>query len=998
MSFKQSARSLFSALETRVSQLTASSDKQPLQGSSQKTAPLDSEIQSLEIGDKQETGDHHQITVTIPGLSGRSAAATVNRPLITPINDQPRKLSSITIVEERVSLSADGLIDELKCILQAPLAILGVLDKALLAEAADSGYQWAQDAVKLVADNPNVDHKAVAQLLAPWFARSVIGDASYMLLQNLSLADSLIEPYFTAVADSVSWPLLVSTVGVLASNKNPGSGLSLCVHIIQLCLNNGILDPQRHVAAVWWPEYLAIACSVPERVANRVDPRDVPQELRPAEYFVRLANNALAIDEGSSMDGKMRDLWSKLCRLGHAHTLGAAITTMLIDDSRSCVATAARKLSSLAGVYRERLVGEVVSQLDASLTSSDDPGLLGRRAAAAIGWTVHSLVDAGCDKDDVVRWLVAKQPRSLATNGAVALALMALSGSDRAADAGQDWLAQVPSRVYPSLLADALTRVLIPLWSFGEFLQRASMAEMKAATALVLVCAGALSDKECRDVAASVEFMQAVPRFLDSPIAVVKLSGIVVADQITKRGCNGEENDKLDFGLEDVFSNARQSQNQVLLASARYVEQLQSYAGSPLNLWKQQHEDDGQSSQLDAPPIAAVEPALKNDAQARVVAPRQASLTDGGASTELQSGFVRPRKPTFLGDCIRYMRETKDGGNELVSLGLFASAECIDRAGDKALREHWPALANRVLYAYNRGSDDMDMLWNDERRRVLAKLAVRLPELVGPFLADRSCDRNLTLKDREIVYSAISSACIELSEIDDKTGRFEEIDSKKSEQKGGVSGFDGALGAGTVVRRSRRLDLVAQEHARHRKQLESSVPKNNSRKYLSIVGPAFFFPLVSQYGKSDCLPDTVSDVRRDVGQLEKLINTLGIILFTAGSATHMIAMNREFWDLAKLVRRQLGDDQPLPVVDAVLFGIDVILDPQRALSVPTLAREFRNDIADMLRWIDALAEKDLLRGPALAHAARVVDRLREIQEQVGKRVLSNDFGQFSSII
>ncbi|KAJ1822599.1 telomere binding protein [Coemansia sp. RSA 2599] len=1026
MSLKQTLRAFLKTLEARVSQLTSDSVTAP------DKVPLDSKMQSLTIDDSRES-EEIGISISIPGI-GRPSGS-IAQSLITPIDGSRKSKIAETPAThvgptiEAVAAAANGSsVEEIKSVLQTPLILLGVRDKSLLDQMPR--YQWTADAIKL-ADACGVSdgRHLLAQLIGPWFARAVIGDASDVVLRN-QWVDGLIKPYFLDLPDQASWPIVVSTLGVLASagrkqaNSGDASSLSLCTCVLQLCVGHGLLDPQRHLAEDRWPEYLGIACSVPERVANRVDPRDIPEKLRPSEYFMRLARITAGMDHGG--DGRIGDLWSKLCRTGHVGLLSKEITALLLDEQHC--STAAQRVARHAGVFSERLVRAVVLQLDAGLAVCDDLDSEGLRAAAAICWMAHALVEAGHEKDDVVAWLIGDGRQSLATNGAVALALMALSGCARASDAGDAWLARVPSRVYPSLLAGALTRVVIPQWSFREFLERASTADMRAATALVLACVGALSDRECGDVAVSAEFMQAVPRFLDSPIPVVKLSGILVADQVARRGAkkmgegDEEQQQQLDFGLDDVIANARASQNQALLASARYVEQMQGFVASPLSLWRQASGggDSGQGQMSQTKSLSSAVESLADDggggvrAQAQVFAPRQASLTDGGASTELQSAFVRPRKPMFLGDCIKYMRETKDGGNELVSLALFASVECIDRAGDKALREHWVALANRVLYAYNRGKDELDLLWNDERRRVLARLAVRLPELVGPFLADRSCDRNLTLKDREIVFAAISSACIELAGVGGRDGQIEEIEGEgegegegKDEDEAKEAGSGETLAAGTVVRRSRRLDLIkrGQQQARSsnkqalaRRDPSAAALEANSSKYPSIVGPAFFFPLISQYGKSDYAPDTVSDVRRDIGQLEKLLNTLGVILYTAGSATHLIAMDREFWHLAKLVRLQLGDDQPLPVVDALLFGIDVILDPQRALSVPTLAREFRSEMADTLRWIDLLAERGLLRSSAMAHAARIVERLQEIQDQVGQRMRSGDFDQFSSII
>ncbi|KAJ2713323.1 telomere binding protein [Coemansia spiralis] len=282
----------------------------------------------------------------------------------------------------------------------------------------------------------------------------------------------------------------------------------------------------------------------------------------------------------------------------------------------------------------------------------------------------------------------------------------------------------------------------------------------------------------------------------------------------------------------------------------------------------------------------------------------------------------------------------------------------------------------------------MDPAWDAARKQTLVALAIRLPARLGPFLADRSCDRNLTAGDRQLVLSAIAAACLQLAG----------VDGAPAERPPAVELESHASNAGTVVRRSRRLDIQQAERARESAGSTGHLAQMQ-RQYAGLVGPAFYLPLVAQYGRSDMSTES-ADVRRDSGQLARYLNTVAVILYTAGSAPHLLAMNRAFWDLARHVRRLPAVNVAMspPVVGALLFGIDVLLDPARALSTPTLAREFRADIADVLSWINTLADRNCLDPAAQTHAARIVARLQEIQGEVYRRVAAGDLHQFTSIL
>ncbi|KAJ2725135.1 telomere binding protein [Coemansia sp. Benny D115] len=1001
MSFKEDVRSKFKQLEKLIEELTGGlsagdpKKRQPLSQSNTQSTVNESEsllqlnqqtINKLHISNRLGEDDTDSTSLSLSGLLqpvAKKSTSALIRPLITPVGPVAEEPES-----KVADLDTSVCVDELLAAIYAPLVALGVSDPSVLLKGDHSGcYEWAQWWVDMRESTEPLKLQQFERFLGPWFNRSVIGQQ--------------------AVTLGIFSPIQVSA----RINRSKS-------------------------AVREWADYSQLVCSLPERVANRIDPQDIPMALVPRVYYPNLAQQAVAL---GMVDRKnASQLWIKLCRVGQADALCVEIAAALLKDQDTDtprVFDLARAIVSVSAPYCGRLVSGTTRQFVLALESSTESISVGLGVAVAVSALICAQAehDTGVDAIHLVLTEIIGPcgAASLALCRAVALALQTLSGSllsENADDRGFSALVSkcLPSMpVFQNLILEALTKVIIPQWSFVDFIARASAEEMKSLTALVLMCVGALSEPQGLELSSSSEFMMAVPRFLDAPVTVAKLSGIIVADTVVSVGRAMGDSKDLDFGLDDIIRDAVRTEQPEIKASAAYIFEMRAFRLPVLEQWQKSTNARTPEAQSSVAREAAVDylraysgnPVMDtklSDVQ-RVVAPRQSSLTDG--SSTLQSAFVKPRKPVFLRDCLNYMQEGgRDGDNsvEMATMGVFSVVQCIETAGQKTIDELWVQTVNRVLYTYNRGPDELDLAWNEQRKAALVALAVRIPEKMGPFLADRACDRNLTIKDREIVYSAISGACLRLSGLEGK-----EIGEEKKniivELDGGSKGGIGekkrlpdtekTIGAGTVVRRSRRLDLVAQKTVAATAAAQNQLVALDKdlvqaqRRFASIVGPSFFFPLVSQYARSDMSRDQTSDVRRDPGQLERLVNTLAIILYVSGSSTHQIRMNREFWDLAKLIRTLPQGSMNVVVVDAVLFGVDVILSPERALSANTLAAEFRLDIADMLRWIGDLAENGMLReGTSVAnHAARIVHRLREIQDLVYNSGRVNQGDAFNSI-
>ncbi|KAJ2785361.1 telomere binding protein [Coemansia javaensis] len=949
----------------------------------------------------------------------------------------------------------DKLVDQLVAAIEAPLAagVAGFRSEALAAAAADSGGEWA----RWWAAGP-VRAEAVARHVGAWFARAVVAAVGPLAAGAGGGRLARAAAAYARPGCAVGWQALKAAAGALAGGPAPGA-LRLAVRVLERGVERGAFDPPRALpllgAGAEWGDFVQVTCTLPDRVANRVDARSVPAALRPHAYFARLARAAVQCAGAEAGGGAVAALWAKLCRVGQQRALCVELAAALVEAAQARLdaaerapfradrlAALARAAAALPEPFRARMAAGVVGQLDV-MGAGARLGYAAALALCALAAEQRAL-DGGAQPDAAAAALVGGlgTTASAGTCQTVALALQLLSGKDvlPAGGAAEAALAAaLPDCADRGLLCRVLGDVAIPLWAAPDLLARAAPDAVRPLTALVMACLGALSPDECARLSMGAAFAQAIPRYLDAPTARVRLSGVIVADHIVAASAaarkqppaadqSGDQPAKdpapIDFGLDDIIREAQTTGQPHARAAAEYIAEMRAFARPVAEQW---------APGCSRPPLppgamaAAVAEAVGHmreysgaDADAdAVLAPRQASLTSD--AQPLASAYVRPRRPAFLRDCLAYLRSSGSGNGEenaeRAELALAALAECVDRASAKAVEELWMPVANKVLHTYNRGPDRLDAAWDRMRCAALVALAVRLPARLGPFLADRSSDRNLTAADRTLVLSAIATACLRLSGAEDAADndsaaasgvspRIAEI-AQPAEQSAQVpqpteqsADASAPLGVGTVVRRSRRLDIIALEKRSQSPGSSSpSLADQQKKQFAATVGPAFFSPLVAQYGRSDMSAEA-SDMRRDAAQLERYLSTLGVVLYTARSAVHQLSMNREFWELAKLVRRQpnAAVRDAAPVVDALLFGIDVVLSPDRALSTPTLAREFRADIADTVRWINDLATRGLLADSAAAHAARISARLQEIQAEVHRRVTSGDLHQYTSII
>ncbi|KAJ2710203.1 hypothetical protein H4R19_003864, partial [Coemansia spiralis] len=667
-------------------------------------------------------GGEDDATPVIESLLGRQPSGGPRAPLVLPGISQsgPRRL--IALVEDpeeedrapnapRAMPAVDSggeLLEELVAAVTAPLAAAGAgvspeLKRAAAARQPDGA--WAQWWINAGAEP---DKTQVARHVGPWFARTVVGEVSPLLAEQGpgSRLEQAVLEYATG-GTAVCWQAVAAAAGVLAGGHPPTSALRLVTMLLERAINTGALAPQQvlgcaELARGEWSDYLRIACTLPDRIANRIDPQSVPEPLRPREYFAWLARHAVdCADDGPA--APTVELWTKLCGVGQTDALCVELAAALVDAARAGssdrLALLATRAAAVPAPFRARAIAGIVRQLDivGAVGEAVDRAPFGTAAALVLRVLVSAQLEADGDsaaaRRVAVSALVERPWTCMGTYQAIALALQQLSASEEEAGPA--------TGKYEGLLYEAVEQVVVPLWSAPDLVAHAQPASSRPLTALVMMCVGALSPADCGRLSVSAAFAQAIPRFLDAPTALVRLAGVVVADCIVAKAPlpardGDDDGGSIDFGLDDIVREAQTTGAAHARAGADYIAEMRGYAAPIAEQWTRAATESAGGGGAEV--LAGAASYMRTYGgggtdEPAVLAPRQTSLTgDAG----LAGSYVRPRKPAFLRDCLAYLKDSgKEEAAERAQIALFALAECVDRASAKAVEELWLQTANR---------------------------------------------------------------------------------------------------------------------------------------------------------------------------------------------------------------------------------------------------------------------------------------------------------------
>ncbi|KAJ1920310.1 telomere binding protein [Mycoemilia scoparia] len=579
-----------------------------------------------------------------------------------------------------------------------------------------------------------------------------------------------------------------------------------------------------------------------------------------------------------------------------------------------------------------------------------------------------------------------------------------------------------------------IAKEIFSVWGQSHFVRSAPITLVKSLSTLLILIIGNLSPKSVFDLSKNSDFSDSIYNYFSSPTTITRLLGILVAEamtrkasrsfpkqeqQSTEKGKKSKQKDNveddfaqllpvdssaaLDFGLDDIVEQGKKD----AVTSKRISEEVELIIRMRLlclPLAKHVHmmmvTANKKSSETIAKIKAVNDPKVSKDLFVSKDAEKDTDIYERRPQSlvgpvQLKSDFVKPRKPAFIRQVLGYLSSKDDVMR--VEAGLDSAVQVIKSSDIKELNEVCIDVAKRLTSLFNPGPDAKTLEWDNKRLVALTELGCRLPGKLGPFMCNLCFDRELNLSQRELILAAISSTAMRLSgthmmnaDNSDSMGsqslvelveKTEKIQAKNDEEKT-------AIAPGKTTWKSKRLDIA-------KSSAQNSNINSDAQTWSRISGPAFFFPLISQFVYRSHHPDSKFDLRKEAMLIPKYLSTLAIIVYTSGASIHQIKMDQEFWDMLLSFRHFKELTQHADILDNILFCLEILVsDDRSSLSTETLAREFGSQLSVTFAWINDMVNNDVLNPNANHKVARLLNRIGTIVNEHQNKILQKITGNF----
>jgi len=217
--------------------------------------------------------------------------------------------------------------------------------------------------------------------------------------------------------------------------------------------------------------------------------------------------------------------------------------------------------------------------------------------------------------------------------------------------------------------------------------------------------------------------------------------------------------------------------------------------------------------------------------------------------------------------------------------------------------------------------------------------------ILGRYLGGQFYERNFNLAQRYDMLEVLSLAAKELSSFADEnevepTAIERESEQQEIEQRMAQAG-----------RLPSQADLIALRIKNNTRRFsrKSEVKQRRTRANpFSAVSAYFFFPLLNHFDRPKL---SFALLGEDSLLLERLVQTLAIVMYAAGNAPHFLQMARAFWDFALAIRLA----SVTGVRRQLLFGLSVVVTLGRR---DKLREEFYQDMLETHAWLVGVFHED----------------------------------------
>ncbi|KAI9202585.1 telomere length regulation protein-domain-containing protein [Polychytrium aggregatum] len=506
---------------------------------------------------------------------------------------------------------------------------------------------------------------------------------------------------------------------------------------------------------------------------------------------------------------------------------------------------------------------------------------------------------------------------------------------------------------------------LMEVWVDPTFIRFANLEQHKYVTYGILVCLAYISTEALNLSGLPAKFISGMRPYMDSSVPEVRVMGLVTAECFAGLA---QPESKLEFGLEET-AESRLMRSLTTRTGALSKEHAPTPStpvpsDKPIESDSRAREagesgdgpssilaEDGQEEQLDDPDEVinfysfGARDAQDSDTDESADADsddEDGDLVPYHIDDQKHKNNIKP--PVFLAELVTGIKKEDDPMTLEVALG--EAVRVINNAGEHAIDEWSYTVADSLF----RLQDNYD-LDNFEKLRMeaLSEILSRAPRTVSAYLIDQFYDRNMSVRQRMDVLTALVIAAQKLSAI---------VVMPPNEYELSGDALQSVANSNPKVnRRSKKL----------------VVPKPTTQKNrFSQVAGYFFFPLIGRFASTESHRMMNSDVTY---VLEKYITALGLILYCAVNTPSLRRMVREYYGFLNYMRFTTLV-QVSSVRSAWLFGMSIVVS---VLSPGVFMSEFYSEADEMRQLIVDLgmAETDQKN---MELCVGIVERLTETLE------------------
>lgn len=464
-------------------------------------------------------------------------------------------------------------------------------------------------------------------------------------------------------------------------------------------------------------------------------------------------------------------------------------------------------------------------------------------------------------------------------------------------------------------------KTLVNVWGDSSALRHTSYEQHHYISRAILICAGFISEKDREEdkQAAASSIMYGMQNHLENIDPNIHILGMAVTElMVAKLNPNGPE---LQFTYEKTQA----------------VKDLQKLIDPP--------QEPSESLSIDVPkPSSVNQEAEKGDEDVNEINPQSKDYELDSDDDEFEpydmsndKELSKVKTPKYLRDCMEGLINTEDVDRVEVCLTV---AEDLIRSSPHGLEEVAVEFSRILLHLTNISSCTGLI---ESRFRALVAITVLCPIEATTYLTEQIYARNYNIRQRLDILEVLGAAAMELAKPNpQKCKSGNDTVSQTDVKIQLIQPEKKVYNWQEIVQK--RIDSKTRRFAKGRTEPEPQAVPN---KFSSVAG-YFFYPLLKNYDTKDASVDIVGE---DPAILERLLYTLGIVLYSATNTMAVKQMGQSLFDFIWGLRYHPESS----VCQALIFGVSMIY-----LSVPShiLLGEMQQDTMEFKEWLQDIIEKN----------------------------------------